>query len=86
MVMKARKQFLSEFPHIPESTTILFSAPPEIQQATFLGSHCTNAWGILEEQALLNNHQFLKDCTVNAEEITYRILTAKSGSMGFHLS
>jgi len=49
-------------------------------------SHCTNALGTLEEEALLYDHQFLQDCTVNAEEITSRILTAKSRSMGFHLS
>ena len=48
-------------------------------------SHCIDAWGIPEEQALLHDHLFLKDCTVNAEEITCRILTAKSRSMGFPL-
>lgn len=30
--------------------------------------------GTLEEQALHHDHQFLKDCTVNAKEITYKII------------
>ena len=34
-------------------------------------------------QALLHDLLFLKDSTVNAEEITCRILTAKSRNMGF---